>query len=227
MQPQGAPAFRLFDPFLVEPVLRPLRVAVEPQLAAPDTAPGHRLLHKGPGHQRRLIQQQSRQGAALDQRRAGSVLPAEQQKLIPVSGVNHRQRVGRAVFLHLHADPPQAGEQFCQKIPPQSPHRLAAQGELPSTEIVLGPQEKGQPHAECLSAADSPVADDGLPAPLPPPGQHPPLFGGKAERLIPHGAPPAPGQVLSMPGTAGRCPGAPHHPAASTVFPAPAPGPPA
>ena len=45
-------------------------------------APGDGLLHKAPGHQGRLVQQHPRQGAALDQRRAGLVPPAKEQETV-------------------------------------------------------------------------------------------------------------------------------------------------
>ena len=221
MQPQGVPALRLFNPLLIEPVLRPLRIAVEPQPAAPDAASGRRLLHKGSGHQRRFVQQQPCQRAALNQCCAGSVFAAEKQKTVSMSGKRHRHHVGGAVFPHLHANPPQAGHQIRQQVPPQRPYGFPAQGKLPPAEFMLCPQEKRQSHAEGFPAPDGPVADNGLPAVFPPPGQYPPLLRRKPESLIPHPNPPPPGSDPSAPDTAGHFPVSPPYPAASRGIPAP------
>ena len=204
-----------------------LRIAIEPQLAAPDAAPGHRLLYKRPWHQRRLVQQQSRQCAPLDQRRAGLVFPAKQQKLIPLPAKLHRQGIGAPVFTHDHTDPPQAGDQLRQQIPPQRPHRLAAQGKLPSVKTTLGPQKKRQSHAKRLSAADCPIADDGLPTVLPPPGQHLPLLAGKPDHIISHSSLPFPPAAPPAPEAADPPAGVRWPPTASTASLTPGPGPPA
>ena len=227
VQPQHPPALRLLDPLLVKPVFRPLWIAIEPQLAALDAAPGHRLLYKRPWHQRRLVQQQSRQCAPLDQRRAGLVFPAKQQKLIPLPAKLHHQGIGAPVFTHDHTDPPQAGDQFRQQIPPQRPHRLAAQGKLPSVKTTLGPQKKRQSHAKRLSAADCPIADDGLPTVLPPPGQHLPLLAGKPDHIISHSSLPFPPAAPPAPEAADPPAGVRWPPTASTASLTPGPGPPA
>ena len=66
VQPQRPPLFGAQHPLLVKPVLRPFRVAVEPQPAPWHAATGNGLLYKGTGHKGCLVQQHARQRAALD-----------------------------------------------------------------------------------------------------------------------------------------------------------------
>ena len=204
---QGPPLPGLQDPLPVKPVLGVLRVAVEPQPAPRHAAPGDGLLHEAPGHQGRLVQQHPRQGAALDQRRAGLVPSAEEQEAVLMAPQPHSQQVLRPPFPAVEAQPPQIGHQLRQQVPPQGGDGLAAQPQLPPVKASHRPQEEGQPHGKGLAAADGPVADDGLPVPgAAPPGQHLPLLGRKPHDLSrrptllpPRRRPPAPGTAPRRP----------------------------
>ena len=203
VQAQRFPLLRLQDPLLIKPVLGPLRIAVEPQPASRHAAPGHGLLHKGPGHQRRLIHQDPRQRTALDQRRAGLVPAAEEQIAVFMPPIPHHQQIFRPPFPHGHSQPPQPGHQLRQQIPPQSANGLPAKPQLFSVEPRLGPQEKGRPHGKGLAAAHRAVADDSLPLVAVPPCQDPHLLGGKMDLPIHRPRPPPSGrQPLPARGTA-------------------------
>ena len=92
---------------------------------------------------------------------------------------------------------------------------------------TLGPQEKRQSHAKRLSAADCPIADDGLPTVLPPPGQHLPLLAGKPDHIISHSSLPFPPAAPPAPEAADPPAGVRWPPTASTASLTPGPGPPA
>ncbi len=207
MKVQGPPFPRPQNPLSVKPVLRVLRIAVEPQAAPRHAAPGDGLLHKAPGHQGRLVQQHPRQGAALDQRRAGLVPPAKEQETVFMAPQPHGQQVLRPPLPAVEAQPPQIGHQLRQQVPPQGGDGLSAQSQLPSVEPGHGPEEEGEPHGEGLAAADGPVADDSLPiSRAAPPGQHPSLLLGKPHDLSRRPTLLPPRQLPSAPGTALRPP---------------------
>ena len=94
------------DPLPVKPVLRPLRVAGEPQPAPLHGAPGAGLFHEGAGHESRLIQQHSRQGNALNEGGAALVLAAhEVEAVFPLASFEDQQ-VFAAFFPALKAQLP-------------------------------------------------------------------------------------------------------------------------
>ena len=64
---QAVPLRRVADPLRVEPVVRPLGVAVEPQAASRDGAARAGLLHKAARHERHLVEQHARKRDALNE----------------------------------------------------------------------------------------------------------------------------------------------------------------
>ena len=74
----------------------PLRVAVKPELGALHAAPGTGLLHERAGHEGHLIQQDARQGDAMDEGGAAFIPPAEQGEVIGAPECHERiPRIGR------------------------------------------------------------------------------------------------------------------------------------
>ena len=82
VQVEGALLGGLLNPLLIEPMLREFGVAVEPKLRATHRASRQSLLHKRLWHQGDLIEEDAREGNALNERRAGLVLAGEQVKFI-------------------------------------------------------------------------------------------------------------------------------------------------
>ena len=214
---------RLQDPLPIKPVGWGFGVAGEPQFTARHRAPGHRLLHKGAGHQSHLVQQGARQRDPLNQGRGPLVLAAEQVKGVAVPAQPDLQNVAGDLVFTAEPHVLQQGQQLLQQVPPHRHNGLAAQGKIFPVKGAHGPAEKGQAGAQGLAAADRSVANDSLLFPLgragPPPGQHLSLFWGKHHVL--HGLiPPSPPWSLkSGPPAPPRC--GPQRPAA---VPAAAPG---
>ena len=226
VQIQRPPLPGPLNPLPVKPVGGIFGVAVKPQLGPLHRAPRAGLLHKGAGHQRRLIQQHPGQSHPLNQGGAPLILAAEEIEGINPPPEPHRQQMLRTLFRAGKPQLPQHRHQPIQKVAPQSPHGFPAQPEPLPLKPPHGPAHKGQPHTDGLSAAHGAVADNGLQLPtgrpVTPPGQHDFLFFGKG--LKPHDPlpPSAPGpgrRPLPVPAR----PPAPGRPAA----PKPPAGPPA
>ena len=119
MQTQAVPHLCLPDPFHVQPVIWSCRIAIEPKPASCHAAPCTGLLHKGPGHQGRFIQQHSCKGDALDQGRRAFIPAAEEIKPVPVAQKIHRQQILRPVLPIPHSQIFQLGQHFPEHIAPQ------------------------------------------------------------------------------------------------------------
>ena len=184
---------RLAHPFPIEPVARPLWVAAQPYLASRRRAPGRRLLHKGAGHQRRLVQQRPGQGNSLNQGGAALVAPAVQEKGIFPAAEGHGQSVFAAPLPDAEPHVPQHGQHAGEHIALHRRQRGPAQGELSPLEPRHGPAEKGQAQAQGLAAAHRAVAEDSVPVQpggaVAPPTQHLPLLGGESPDAQPSSAP--------------------------------------
>ncbi len=181
MQIQRVFLLCLHDPLAVEPVLRMLRIAVEPEPRACHRAARHRLLHKGTRHERHLVKEHARQRDALDQRRGGFVLAAEQIKAVLGSAVAHQQTVLAQLFFTHKAETLEQGQQRRHHIAPQRTDGFAAHAEVAAAERIEAPQHERQRQAKGLAAAHRAVADDrvaGAVGRLPvPPAQRTQLLG--------------------------------------------------
>ena len=77
---QCVPFSGLEDPLLIEPMLLIFWITVKPKAASLDTAPCNGLFDEGARHQSGLIQQDAREGTALNKRRAGLISAAEEEE---------------------------------------------------------------------------------------------------------------------------------------------------
>ena len=80
MEMQCAAFSGLEDPLLIEPMLLIFRITVKPKAASLDAAPCNGLFDEGARHQSGLIQQDAREGTALNKRRAGLISAAEEEE---------------------------------------------------------------------------------------------------------------------------------------------------
>ena len=84
--------FRLPDPLQIKPMVRRIRVAVEPQLFVRiGQRSGDRLVDEALRHERYLVEEHASQCDALNQRVAALVLAAEQVKVILTVAAAHRE----------------------------------------------------------------------------------------------------------------------------------------
>ena len=138
-QSEAVSFFRFQDPCFVEPMLRPFRVAVEPQPAPGDAAPGAGLLHKTAGHQRRLIQQHPGEGDALNEGCRAFVPASEGVEAVFMAPHGHDDQVFRPFF---PAPRPQCGksrQNFRQNIAPQRGNGFPADAKLLPIEAAHSP----------------------------------------------------------------------------------------
>ena len=173
MQVQAISFIRLQDPLLIKPVLRPLRIAAEPQPAPLHRAPRARLLHKRSRHQNDFIEKHARQRHTLNERRRALVLAAEEIKLVLLPPEPHRQHLRRPAVQNRHSQPSQPRQNLLHHIPPHAPSRLPAQREPPSRKAAHRPQKEPQPHRKRLSRPHRPITDQRV-KPLVPAFRHPP-----------------------------------------------------
>ena len=159
MQVQAISFIRLQDPLLIKPVLRPLRIAAEPQPAPLHRAPRARLLHKRPRHQNDFIEKHARQRHTLNERRRALVLAAEKIKLVFLPPEPHRQHLRRPAVHNRHPEFPQPRQKLLHHVPPHTASRLPAQREPPSRKAAHRPQKEPQPHRKRLSRPHRPIAD--------------------------------------------------------------------
>ena len=132
----------LQNPAFVEPVLRPLRVAVEPELGTVHRTAGGGLVYKAFRHQGNFVKQRTCQRNALDQVLAALVLAAEQVVIVGHGPAGHDQQIvapalggsvaagGQHLLEHPHHVAPQAGNGF------------AAQGKVLAVKARHTPQHK-------------------------------------------------------------------------------------
>ena len=143
-------------------MLRPFGVAVEPQPAPGNGAPGTGLLHKGAGHQRRLVQQHPGEGDALNQGSGAFVPAAEGVEAVFPAPQGQDNQIFRPPFPVAGPQSSEPGQNFRQNVSPQGGNGLPADPEFLPVKAAHGPQEEAQPHGQRLAGTHRPVADDGL-----------------------------------------------------------------
>ena len=146
---------------------RPRGVAVEPQPAPGDGAPGAGLLHKAAGHQRHLVQQHPGKGDALNQACGAFVPPAEDVKLVFPSPEFY-QSAGYPSAFPSTAPPalPASAKSRTTHFSAETRSSCRRAPNFCAAKAAHGPQEKAQPHSQRFPGADRPVAHDGLPVPV-------------------------------------------------------------
>ena len=149
----------LQNPAFVEPVLRPLRVAVEPELGTVHRTAGGGLVYKAFRHQGNFVKQCARQCNALDQVLAALVLATEQVVIVGHGPAGHDQQIvapalggsvaagGQHLLEHPHHVAPQAG------------NGLAAQGKVLAVKARHAPQHKTEGERNGFAGADGSVRD--------------------------------------------------------------------
>ena len=150
----------LFDPVGVEPMGRRCRVAGKPDLCPCDRAADHGLVHERTRLQNDLINQASRQRAALNQCIAAFILAAEHLKHVGDAALgNGHGLVGAAPLdavalpgvLHRHVR--------LHDVLGCAVHGLAADAEAPAAEPLHGIIHKAHHHEGSLAGTHSTVTD--------------------------------------------------------------------
>ena len=171
---------RAFDPLQMEPVLRVLGIAVEPEPRAVYRAPRKRLLNERTRHKRDLVEQHSRKSHALNKRSRRLVLSAEKIESVHPAAVGNEQQILTELFL---ADKPEGMEQRDNRrdhVAPQRTDGFAAESEIAVAAEVKAPEHKRERHTKSLAASHRAVADNCVAAEVAriavPPAEHPALL---------------------------------------------------
>ena len=152
----------LADPLPIEPVVRVVGVAVEPQPRPRHTAPCQCLLHKGTGHQCHFVQKYPAERHALNQCRRTFVPAAKEIEPVRPAGKRNVHIIPAHPF---QTGEPQTAQQFqqrCHDISLQGRDRLAAQGKAAVLETGHRPADKADRHGESFSRTNSTVTDNGI-----------------------------------------------------------------
>jgi len=132
----------LVDPASFEPMLRPLRIAVEPELGAINAASAGCLVDKAFRHQGDFIEKDPCQGDALDEILRSFVLAAEEVEVVRYRSTADNDQVVRPAVL----DPVASGSEHElepeQHVPPEAADRLAAHCQVLAAECGHRPDHE-------------------------------------------------------------------------------------